>query len=80
MPYFVDEVYQGLLAIMTEAELGTEFAAFFTKNEKTGFWDCNDVTAYTNWLGQVFGDEPHDDFLAWGGYEQIKSTQGGGTF
>lgn len=73
MPFFYDDYYQELLALLPD------IATYFQYDEVNGYWVCTGLADYTDLLTNALDEDPEDSpFFNWAGWEQIKSTQGGG--
>lgn len=73
MPFFYNDYYQQLL------ELAPGIADYFQWDSDNEYWECTDLDNYKLYLSDILDEDPEDSpFFNWAGWEQIKSTQGGG--
>ena len=83
MYFFNADQYNYLYGILSEydSDAAEQFASYFSQSnpQNTNYY-CNNASGYESFLAGIFEEEDYSDFTAWSGFEQGKSTQGGGTF
>ena len=78
MHYFIDDDYGRLHDMMSAQGQGSTFESFFRHDSAAGRWYCTNESGYLAWLSDLMDADAMEEFINWGYYQIIKSTQGGG--